>query len=583
MHIGGTVTELVSEAPAAGYTVIVAGYAHSRIFVEPPGSRPHWITQTATTGAITLQTNAAGAFGVDPATPTVPEGDEPTTYSASVTVQSASGVVLAHQEPSSPGTSFNFALTVPFESQPGHLAIGGHVTEKWSGHKAVGYALRIVPLTKQLFLIPATELGGHPRTVTLTNSGAPITATTDANGHFFTQPPTPPLPEPPSDEFAPGPVTHGASVTVSANGIDLVTATREVATNVLDFTVEISGWTSAGPRNFTCVIVALAVHPSNPRIVYAGAQYGGVWKTTDGGGTWTPTMDSQSNLYVGAVGLCVARPDVIYAVTQSSAEFAAHAGLLRSTDGGVSWQKRTDVPSVSSAGTDNHVQIAVHPTNPDIVYVAGDSSLHRSNDGGNTWIVHNITVDGAPQTNTKGIFDGNIGDVKLDPDHPDTVYIAVPARGIYSCSDGGTAWSKRGGGVQFSVKDSSGTHTVGFGGGYRCVLGLGGTPGERRLAAKVQGTILISDDAGNTWHPLSGTDHGYEPDSPNWDSCVAVMPGSRDVIVAGGDGLQATFDAGAHWLRLHDPMKISKPSPLRRRKPRSTSPTTGSSATPASP
>ncbi|MGE5181205.1 MAG: WD40/YVTN/BNR-like repeat-containing protein [Acidobacteriota bacterium] len=547
---------MIAERPAAGYRVVVAGYIHRKVFLEVEG-RPHVSIQTATTGPITLTTDANGAFSANPTTPTLPPAgdaaDEPY-YSASATVYSASGAIVATDDKTSPVPSFAFAFSVPFQLEPGRLAIGGHVTEDWSGRRAAGYSLRVVGFTKAEFRRTAGFGDGKPMVITEVNDTPPIALTTDANGHFFTDPETPPLPTLRDPTYELGIVTHGANVTVSAHGIALATVSKEATTTAVGFAIDVAGWASIGPKNFTCVIVSLAVHPTIPSIIYAGAQYGGVWKTTDAGATWRPTMDAQSNLYVGAVGLCTAHPQVVYAAMHSSAEFSPTAGLFRSADGGVSWQARTAVSSVCNAGTQRSLQMAVHPTNPDIVYLAGDRALHRSDDGGLTWPVRDAIIDGVTQRNSYGILDGAIVDVKLDPDQPDTIYIAVTGRGVLSSTDGGATWTRLGASLQFPVQYQANgqtqTRTVGLDGSYRCALALGGPINGRRLVAKVQGTILISDDRGRSWRVVPGTDHGYEPDSPDWDSCVGVMPGNRDVIVAGGDGMTASFDGGTTWSHV---------------------------------
>lgn len=302
-------------------------------------------------------------------------------------------------------------------------------------------------------------------------------------------------------------------------------------------------WTSLGPANVTGVILGLAAHPIDARVLYAGAQYGGVWKTVDGGASWRPTMDRELNLDVSALGLCRASPDVVYAAMDGNAR-GNDMDLYRSVDGAASWVLRTSVQSILCRA------IAVHPTQPDTVYVAGNAGLHLSLDGGASWVVRTVTVDGAPQANIWSTFDGLISDVALDPVTPSTVYIAVASRGVFKTTDGGGTWHRVGANVTFTVRGDDGAAvSSGLTGAYRTLLDVGedtrpGRNGTQFVVAKVQGTILTSPDGGATWRVLPGLDHGWDGQN-YWCSCVAVCPADQDVIVAGGDHIDLTENASA--------------------------------------
>jgi len=302
-------------------------------------------------------------------------------------------------------------------------------------------------------------------------------------------------------------------------------------------------WVNIGPANVTGVIRALAVHPTQPDIMCAGSAYGGVWRTVDAGKTWSPTMNSEDP-YVVALGLCRTRPNFLYAATYSD--------VYRSDDGGWSWleQRISNQVLVPTA-------LAVHPTDPYTVYVASSFGLQKSTSGGFYWIVQSCVVDGQTQANSVSAFDGNIDDVKVDPDVPNTVYIAVRTRGVFKSTDGGLSWVRLGTGVAFDVLDNAGNRRpTGFTGEYRTLLAIGedrrpGRHATQFLVAKVQGTVLTSPDGGTTWRVLPGLDHGDAPYNL-WTSCVAVCPADEDFIVAGGLLLNFTLDASAPtptWTR----------------------------------
>jgi len=186
-------------------------------------------------------------------------------------------------------------------------------------------------------------------------------------------------------------------------------------------------WVSLGPSNGAGRINSLAVHPTATGTVYVGANSGGVWKTTDGGDTWRNLTDSINNLNVGAIALAPSSPNIVYVGT--GGEHAAGIGLLKSSDGGETWQFPSNVISF------RFYRISVHPTNP-LELVAGTSNgALKSTDGGNTWIVGN--PNDPPH---------HVLDLKRDPTNPLIIYATTStpdgARVVKS-TDGGTGFTEK--------------------------------------------------------------------------------------------------------------------------------------------
>ncbi|MEZ4995131.1 MAG: glycosyl hydrolase [Saprospiraceae bacterium] len=150
-------------------------------------------------------------------------------------------------------------------------------------------------------------------------------------------------------------------------------------------------WRNIGPDRGGRSL-AITGSPGRPDEYYFGATGGGLWKTTDGGNEWFPVTDGQlTSSSVGAVAVAETNPDIVYigmGEVQLRGSITQGDGVYKTTDGGKTWRH------LGLAETQAIARIRVHPTNPDIVYVAalghpyGDNEergVFRSTDGGNTW------------------------------------------------------------------------------------------------------------------------------------------------------------------------------------------------------
>ena len=104
---------------------------------------------------------------------------------------------------------------------------------------------------------------------------------------------------------------------------------------------EAPGWVSIGPGNIGGRIRSIIIHPTNPTIVWLGAVSGGVWKTTNGGASWSTNTDSLSNLAVNSMAIDPTNPNVLYAGTGEGfgiADALEGDGIFKTQDGGTTWQ-----------------------------------------------------------------------------------------------------------------------------------------------------------------------------------------------------------------------------------------------------
>ena len=210
-------------------------------------------------------------------------------------------------------------------------------------------------------------------------------------------------------------------------------------------------WQQAGPLNIGGRITALAAHPDVPNRIFAGAADGGVFRSSDGGTSWSPVFDEIGNLSIGALAIDPSDPATVYCGTgeaNASGDSFAGIGLLRSTDAGDSW----DLIGLESSRHIN--RIAVDPTDSDRIYVAAmgalftktpDRGLYRSLDGGANWERTLFLND------STGVID-----VTIDPSQPSRLYAATWERlrtpkyrraggmscGVWRSLDSGTTWTR---------------------------------------------------------------------------------------------------------------------------------------------
>ena len=329
----------------------------------------------------------------------------------------------------------------------------------------------------------------------------------------------------------------------------------------------------------------------NPNLYYMGTAGGGVWKTKDGGSSWKCISDGYFGGSIGAVAVSESDPNVIY-VGEGEQTLRGNVssgwGLWKSNDAGDTWEH------IGLKGTEHIGRIRIHPTNPDLLYVAAIGNLwkpnqergvYRSQDGGKTWdkILYESDKAGAV-------------DLILDPNNPRIIYASTwqMKRNGYRMDSGGPGsklWKSTDGGDNW--KDI--TKMPGLPKGTLGIIGVTVSPqNSDRIWTIIEadnGGVFRSDDGGKNWKKTSSNrslrqrawyysriyadtqdeDKVYVMNVSFWVSKdgganfksvrtphgdhhdLWIDPNNNErMVVADDGGAQVSFDSGENWSTYHN-------------------------------
>jgi len=346
-------------------------------------------------------------------------------------------------------------------------------------------------------------------------------------------------------------------------------------------------WRSIGPANMGGRVADIAAAPGNPKTFFVAFGTGGLWKTTNAGTTFSPVFDDKETSSIGAVAVVDAPPDwsgwaeeEAKAAAEDSEDKAGGEkkddadkakakivwvgtgegngrnssswghGVYVSTDGGGSFEH------LGLGNTHDIPQLDVDPRNPDVCYVAAmghlwgsgeDRGLYKTTDRGKTWqkilYVNDIT---------------GCCDVRVDPNHPDTVYAAMYTRqrrkwsflsgseegGIFRSDDAGATWKKLADGLPAQTgrigldvyrKDPKIVYAF-------VESDLGGRSVSAWHNESKAGGIFRSEDRGETWKRVSK----FSP-RPFYFSRIRIDPNNDQRIYMPGWGLSVSDDGGENF------------------------------------
>ncbi|HEY3933635.1 MAG TPA: hypothetical protein VGL65_03375 [Gemmatimonadales bacterium] len=363
-------------------------------------------------------------------------------------------------------------------------------------------------------------------------------------------------------------------------------------------------WRNIGPANTEGRVSDVVGIPSPSRTFFVAAAGGGIWKTTNGGVTFRPVFEHERVVSMGMLAIAPSDTMQVWAGTgepNSRNSISPGGGIYKSVDGGITW-KLMGLEKTQAIG-----RIVVHPTNPNIVWVAAlgapwndnvDRGIYKTTDGGQTWKKVKFIND------KTGFID-----IAVDPSNPDVLFASSyqrirgpyyytsggPGSGLWKSTDGGENWTEvKGGGFPDTEKGRIGIAIAPSNGKVIYTLveadsnpnpkGKSGVGRPQQLKSG----LYRSQDGGAAWTLMNSSDvrpfyysqvrvDPKNPDRVYWSStpinvsndggktvgqttvgvhvdhhAMWIDPSDPNRIIVGDDGgVSESFDRGGNWLVLN--------------------------------
>jgi len=304
-------------------------------------------------------------------------------------------------------------------------------------------------------------------------------------------------------------------------------------------------WEQMGPHNIGGRTLDIAFNPQNSNTIFAASASGGLWKSYVGGvgeNAWERVLLGHPALAIAAVELSPADSNIIFvgtgecygngeyfpSVSYRATRGLSGIGLLRSMDGGITWEKNIDWSYEQQRGVQ---RIKFDPVNHNIVWVATTEGTYKSVDQGDNWeLVHDVVM---------------ATDIAINPNDPDMVFVACggmfsPGGGIYRTEDGGENWE---------LMDMGSGGPDSFGGKARICIApsspnvIYASIGMSQSYGTQATWLCASIDYGDNWMVINNVDFSR---FQGWYShYVAISPENSNKIYCGGVDFWQSSNGGS--------------------------------------
>jgi photosystem II stability/assembly factor-like uncharacterized protein len=309
--------------------------------------------------------------------------------------------------------------------------------------------------------------------------------------------------------------------------------------------------------------------PKNVKIIYLCGADGGIWKSTNGGATWSPKSDFQPTLSVGDIAIDQKKPNVLYVATSDPFGYNVpfwggtySVGVMKSTNGGTTWAPTGLNWTVGQNRTIR--RLVMHPTDAKILLAATSAGLYRTDNGGVTWtqilpastydvefqqnngaVVYATTSQVLKSTNAGASFSplsascsGSRYNIEIARSNPKVLYTLCTNGTVQKSTDAGATWA---------VVTPPGVSLYGY---YDNVLAV--SPVSEKIVYVAGFNIKSSTDGGNTWSNVPVAGHAD-------NHAIKFAPGSSSTLFSGNDGgLFKSANSGATWTSLNKGLAITQ-------------------------
>lgn len=308
-------------------------------------------------------------------------------------------------------------------------------------------------------------------------------------------------------------------------------------------------WSELGPYRGGRAASSTGVQ-GHPRLAYMGATGGGVWKTSDGGASWSNISDGFFGGSIGAVSVAPSDPNVLYVGTGETTvrgNVSGGDGVWRSVDAGETWT-RAGLEDSAHIG-----RIRIHPTDPDTAWVAalghlfgpgGQRGVYKTTDGGSTW---RRVLETAPAV--------GVADLELDPANPRVLFATTwrvqrspwdlssggEGSGLHKSTDGGETWT------DLSSAPGLPAPPLGIGG-----VSVGADPKRIYLILEAaEGGVFQSNNGGESWR-RTNSERSLRQRAWYY-SRITADPNAKDTVWVSNVRLWKSVDGGTTFDSVRTP------------------------------
>ncbi len=298
------------------------------------------------------------------------------------------------------------------------------------------------------------------------------------------------------------------------------------------------GWSLIGPAVIPTSaggagrINCVAVNPADTNIIFVGTASGGLWKSTNGGSSWSTNTDAFGTLGITAIVFDPVDANIMYIATgDADAGDTYSVGVLKSTNGGTTWN--TTGLNYSTSSTVTIRALVIHPTNGNILLATTGSGIYKTTNAGTNW---------------SSVASGNFRDLEVNKADPTIWYATKTYVGVYKSTNTGASFSALAGGLPSVVAG-------------RVAIAIAASSPSTVYAIFVNGAsgfggLYRTTDAGTTWTLQSNTPNilswdGTGSDGQGWyDLVLDVDPTNPAVVYVGGINLYKSSTSGSSWTKI---------------------------------